>query len=909
MHGSHRAGRPAGLLRASSARLVPLFLPVAVLLSPPATGASSASLFDGFRPPVGQQPNSITLADLNADGKLDLVVGNCGSQDVSVLLGNGDGTFAPQVRYPAGGCPGQIVILDFTSDGKPDLAVVVGGNIVILAGNGAGGFAPASTAIPGAGASWPLIGGDFNGDGKKDLASVGGAPQANLLVFMGNGNGTFQTAAEYATAGKYSLVAADFNGDGRTDFATFDGGGNVSVHLGNLDGSFTMTDSKAVAPLPPLDIFVEPSLVAGNLNGDSNPDLVVYDSDGPQILAGRGDGTFGDPAPFLEGGSTFPFVGDLDGDGRDDFVTVGGMYLGSNQVGVDIYLQGAGGSFEHLATRAAGSSSAGVALGDINGDGMRDLAVINPGANDISILLAPAYGGPGPLFHTPAPAGIFDLTAADLRRDGRPDLLAGNGGAIDGFEEYLGKGAGQFDAYNFGPVGACLYPSSMAVADLDGDGNQDTVFTGFSSCATVAYLGTGDGFYDPSPHYIFMGTSGPLLAADLDRDGHPDVVVPYQGMLLVYAGTGGGNFTLSTNFGTGFSPFALVSGDLNGDGTPDIIAAGSGIQVFLGDGDLTFTPGSVVTLPDYAWSVAVADLDGDSRPEILAPLMDGEVAVLKADGSGGYAVTLYPAGKSLRRIAVADFNGDEMTDVAVTDSGEHALEILLGNGDGTLQAPLRFQSGFTPWGLAAADFDSDGRVDLAVGIADPDPSAYPSSNEMVIYLNHGPFPPCHDADGDGYGSPANLTCPAGGGLDCDDSNAAIHPGQAEICDGRDNNCDGKVDEGFPDTDGDGVADCVDNCASIWNPGQADSNGNGVGDVCEEAALFAAANLSTADFSANRVDGRDLGIFAGAFGTCPGDTGFDAAANLDRVPDTAGPPGSCVGSADFHLFMEEFAKVH
>ena len=124
----------------------------------------------------------------------------------------------------------------------------------------------------------------------------------------------------------------------------------------------------------------------------------------------------------------------------------------------------------------------------------------------------------------------------------------------------------------------------------------------------------------------------------------------------------------------------------------------------------------------------------------------------------------------------------------------------------------------------------------------------------------------------------------------------------------DNDCDGLVDEGFPDADGDGLKDCRDDCDLVWNPDQADGDHNGVGDACEEAALFSRANVATAGFSAGRVDGRDLEVFAAAFGTCPGDPGFSQGANLDQVPPAAGRPGACVGMTDFHLFMDQFARI-
>jgi hypothetical protein len=167
-----------------------------------------------------------------------------------------------------------------------------------------------------------------------------------------------------------------------------------------------------------------------------------------------------------------------------------------------------------------------------------------------------------------------------------------------------------------------------------------------------------------------------------------------------------------------------------------------------------------------------------------------------------------------------------------------------------------------------------------------------------------------DADGDDHGDPqlALYACsqPAGfvpDATDCDDSDPLRFSGNAEVCDGRDNDCDGV---GEMDSEGDGLLDCADNCPIVWNPDQSDTDGNLVGDACEPTALFAAANLSMQGFSYGRIDGRDLSIFADAYGTCPGEPGYAPAANLDGVPSTAGPPGACVDLLDYRLFMNQFA---
>jgi hypothetical protein len=861
---------------------------------------AAPDLFDGFRPPVGTGADSILLTDLNADGKFDIVVGNCGSHDISVLLGKGDGTFNPQVRHPVDACPRQIVALDFTSDGKLDLALVATTSIVVLDGDGAGGFAPAAPGGSAWAAGGALLGGDFNSDGKKDLVSAGGGSPANFLVLLGNGDGSFQTGIPYSAPGA-SILGADFNGDGRLDLAAsaFDSVAQsvtIAVHLGNPDGSFTLSDSLIVTTS---QFFLVPRVVAGKFNGDAQTDLMVADLLESQLLAGHGDGTFGDPAPVAVNSTGFlVFAGDFDADGKDDLIT-------GSQHTVDLFRQGSNGTFEAYGSHPVGSSWWDLALEDLDGNGTRDLAILNDETDDISVLLAPSFGSPGPGFHHLIPAGVWPLETTDLQRDGKPDLLAVN--PDFGFLEFLGVGGG--GAFSELDFPSFLRPTGLAPADQNGDGNPDLVFNSLVFDVTEL-LGKGDGSYqDPAITFPPGDTRGPVLAADFNEDGHQDLIVSTGILLWILQGKGDGTFELPAFIADELYADATASGYLNGDAHRDLVVAGvKGVSIFLGDGDLSFTPLPDLPLPSRSLGIAVADLDQDSHMDIVAALEDGRAAVLKNDGNGAFTTTFFPAGGQLVDVAVADFDADDILDVAVADSREQAFEILRGKGDATFESPLRYQAGLMPASLVAADFNVDGRMDLALSNGSTEPS-WADFAEIVIYLNHGPYPVCHDGDGDGFGLPGNPVCSGGSAADCDDSRGAVFPGHAEICDSRDNDCDGMTDEGFPDEDDDAAADCADDCFLIWNPDQADSDADGVGDACEESTLFSNANLSSAGFSAGRVDGRDLEIFAAAFGTCPGDAGFNDAANLDRIPVSAGAPGSCVSSSDFHLFMEAFGEVH
>jgi hypothetical protein len=365
------------------------------------SGVTSTAATNDLRLPAGTAPGSVEIADFNGDGKFDVVVANEQSNDVSILLGDGKGKFTPAKGSPfaAGHLPNDIAIGDFNRDNKLDLALAnhEENRLTLLLGDGTGGFSPAPNS-PLAVEVKPHVhgvaAGDLNGDGNADLVTDSWAND-QVLVLFGDGKANFRTPGTLLKVGKrpyQRLRVADVNGDGYADILTTNAeGNNVTVLLSDGKGEF-----KEPAGSPFASGDAPFNFAVGDVNGDGKIDLAVVDSpgsmaegrgkDGLTVMLGNGNGGFTALAgsPFATG--KIPnrvAIGDVNGDGVNDIAV-----SSPDDNNITLFLMSSRGAVASSSTIAVGGKPKGVAIRDLNGDGKADVVTTNNAANTVTIMLS-----------------------------------------------------------------------------------------------------------------------------------------------------------------------------------------------------------------------------------------------------------------------------------------------------------------------------------------------------------------------------------------------------------------------------------------------------------------------------------------------------------------------------------------
>jgi hypothetical protein len=682
---------------------------------------------------LGGAANAVAAAHLEGNkAPLDVVTADSNGT-VSVLLGNGDGTLQNPINLHVGSSLTSVAVGDFLGNGLQDIvAADANGTIELLLSNGNGTFGAVRTFNVGATPKGVAVG-DFLGNGRLDVVTANS--NGTVSVLPGNGDGTFGAPLTSTVGGRLTSVAVgEFNGDGKPDLVVGTDTG-LSVLLGNGDGTFTVksTIPFLVAPSMP-DITVPVTSVAvGDFRSDGKQDIVANGSGNLAVLLGNGDGTFTSPATLAVGAAVASqVVGDFTGDGKLDIVTSNFAPSSTSEPTLSVLVGNGDGTFGAATSQIVGTAANALAAGDFRGDGKLDLALA--AGNSVTALLG---NGDGTFVTTPSfSTGLFlpsAIAAGDFNGDGKPDLVTTGLGDVDVGDAVvlLNNGDGTFRTGPTLPLSDS--PSAVVVGDFTGNSHQD-VAVAIGGGQIDVFLGNGDGTFVATPLVVDVGSNNSiqmLVAGDFNGDGKLDLAAAstllsgqtQTGLVTVLLGNGDGTFRVQPAINVGTSASALAVADLNGDGRLDLVATSrtGTVTILRGNGDGTFLSTTPIQVSDDVLSVAVGDFFGHGNKDLAVTNLghqgaSSSVSVLRGNGDGTFGSPISFQFDGLPASVVAgDFFGDGKFSLAVSHSG-NTVSVFRGNGDGTFQAPIRFlveSASSDPTTLVSGDFTGDGKLDLA----------------------------------------------------------------------------------------------------------------------------------------------------------------------------------------------------
>jgi hypothetical protein len=482
--------------------------------------------------------------------------------------------------------------------------------------------------------------------------------------------------------------------------------------------------------------------IMADLNGDGIPDQIYLNSSGVTVGLLNSDQSVQSTNQFPTGFSPDPaystiVAADFNGDGKIDLAVSDDGEVSSTAGGVAILLGNGDGTFQAAKYFAAGQNPGPLAAADFNGDGKIDLAAASTYVASVYILNGNGDG----TFQAPtsyAPGGDSQSTPAsilaiDLNGDGKPDLAIANQGSVtvanSSISTLLNTGSGFSAAFN-APLPLPLLPAFLGYGELNGDGKPDLVALSTQASALIVLFGNGDGTFTTPSAYATGNSPGSVGFIPLD-DGNTIIITPDQttGSLWQTVVSPEGDVGAPPIHLVGGLPTGIAAADLDGNGQPDAIVTGgaSDVSVLLLKNDVFQPPvGYSLAQPSpMPQAVATGDLNNDGKPDVVVASLEGMVSVLLGNGDGTLKAPVnVPVNAGAQSIALADFNRDGKLDAVVAASGNliigggtgtGGVVVLLGAGNGTLSAqPTLTVSGLYATSVAAADLNGDGIPDLAV---------------------------------------------------------------------------------------------------------------------------------------------------------------------------------------------------
>lgn len=608
--------------------------------------------------PSATAPANLLPVDFTADGITDLVVASNEDDYIYFQVGTESGGYAFPRRTMSGHDPAGLAAADMNDDGKLDVIVstVSEGSreLRVLLGDGTGTFnSDDSRIVPLEFQTYGVASGDFNEDGEADVAAV--SVDNRLSILLGDGSGALATAASFATgAGPRALDVADIDHDGHLDVVVGNSSGSdLSVFLGDGHASFSAPTSVPVGVAPA-------TVLLRDVDGDGLLDVIAANTGSADVSIARGkaNGRFGRARHFFVGIRLVTVaVSDFDEDGRGD---IGGVSLGTDISHLSV-LFGEAGRLRALESLFPGTPGTTLATGDIDGDGVADLA-INFGDEIIHLVRAAGPAGFDEVGSLDIGATAAPLVLADVNRDGRNDVIAG------AVSVALARADGSFAP----PVQIASVEgaSILASGDFDRDGLVDIAAVATGSSSLVICFGHGDGTFDDAATITLPGKASGLTAGDFDHDGSTDLAV----------------------------------GDTQR----------RGVTLVLSRPLRTFDTDQLITLPRAPSAIASADFDGDGRDDVVATIPPFAAVVLFANPDGSFTPSRgLTVGAQTGGLVTRDLTGDNRPELIVVNSNLNSITVFVSEPNRDFSAADEIGVGLRPRAVVSSDFDGDGRYDLA----------------------------------------------------------------------------------------------------------------------------------------------------------------------------------------------------
>lgn len=675
-----------------------------------------------FAAPVFSSPNpapqTLFIADLDADGHLDLI-GKATSSGGIVLefyKGDGTGNFTATAQIPSGDVRGGITVADFDNDGLRDIAYPVSDQLKVARNLGGNVFETPSVVGQITYGFGNVIAADVNNDGEQDLVAsqtIASTPIAK--VWLGAAAMSFTPAANITlnTRDRAHLAAiADLDLDGFKDLV-FSSSNRTIVHRGVGDGTF-----------PQQTVYVDGgggNVFVRDVNSDQLPDIVANQTIefGPvgsgsfSVILNLGSGVFKSaPTLTMPDGTKDIAVGNLNSDQLQDIVVVNRD--GSGGAGAIVVLFqtaaanfGSNESANRLELGSAAVDGYAVTIGAFDQDNLNDFVVVGSGSGSTQNVELFRNNGNNTFTPTLTQIGsgdIYDVASADLNNDGKLDLVTAN---IEGMKVSFGAGDGTFGA----PVGYLgnLFISKLAIGDLNNDQKPDIAAYSYSPGEKISVLlNDGAGAFSTSSITSPAGTSEVVLG-NLIGDGNTDIAVSHGTGITIFAGVGNGTLAAGVRFPiTQIAASGLTTADLNSDGRLDLAAlAGSNTVVtLLSNGAGGFAQERIWTAGCDTSAIRSADLNNDQRPELV-------VGFTSDYSHNGYLKLFFNTTPVAPPTATSpfDFDGDGKTDIGIFRPAGAASEWWI-NQSSTGQT-FALQFGASTDRIAPADYTGDGKADIA----------------------------------------------------------------------------------------------------------------------------------------------------------------------------------------------------